>query len=195
MTIPLSGKGSFQGILDLKPNGVDWKHRHRALLTQALQGAPYIEDALDTFDSVYEGERSLVELLMLSIAVPSNVMGLTHPIRWLRASELATSGFGSDRVLAIVKAVGGTRYITGHGAANYLRHEAFETAGIEVAYVNYSLTPYQQLHGPFTPFVSVLDLLANLGPRARSALQPRTVPWREFISNKQCFAPSLNRPT
>jgi hypothetical protein len=191
MTIPLSGKGSFQLIHDLKPNGSDWKRRHRALLTQVLQGAPHIGEALKLFDYAYETERSIAELLMLSITMPTAAMGLTRPFHWLRASELAVSGVGSDRVLAIVKAVGGARYITGHGAANYLKHEAFETAGIEVAYVNYSLTPYKQLHGPFTPFVSVLDLLANLGPgpRARLQLQPRTVPWREFISNRQRFVP------
>jgi hypothetical protein len=87
-------------------------------------------------------------------------------------------------LLSIIKMVGGTRYITAQGAADYLDHEAFERANIAVEYMDYSKTPYPQLHGDFTPYVSVLDLIANLGTNAHTAVRPRTIPWREFLARK-----------
>ena len=99
----------------------------------------------------------------------------------MRSSQLEIHGSSWERVLSIVKAVGGRRYVTAHGAANYLDHQAFEAQGISVEYVDYSQESYSQLHGSFTPYVSVLDLVANLGPRANDAIRPKTIPWQEFL--------------
>ena len=67
-------------------------------------------------------------------------MALRGPSQWLKSSKLGVPGTSWQRVLAIVKAVGGTRYVTAHGATNYLDHEAFERAGIAVEYIDYSKT-------------------------------------------------------
>ena len=85
-------------------------------------------------------------------------------------------------MLDIVRAVGGTRYVTAHGAAGYLDHALFEAAGVQVDYVDYSLAPYPQLHGAFTPYVSVLDLIANTGDEAANYIRPRTKPWRDLLA-------------
>jgi hypothetical protein len=53
---------------------------------------------------------------------------------------------------------------------------------VEVRYMDYSCREYPQLHGPFTPHVTVLDLLANVGPDAAALLDPRTVDWRTFVA-------------
>jgi len=183
MTIPLEGRGTFLPICSLVGAGNDWKRRHRALLTQSLSGAPHVVSALDLFDRVYARER-IVDLLIASIEETARTIQLSKPTRWVVASDLSVPGKSWQRVLAIVQALGGTRYITAHGAAQYLDHGAFEGAGIAVEYVNYSKTPYQQLHGAFTPYVSILDGIANLGALVRSTICPKAVPWREFLARK-----------
>ena len=55
---------------------------------------------------------------------------------------MSVVGAGSKRVLAIVQSLGGTRYVTAHGAAGYLDHEEFERAGVLVEYADYSKTYY-----------------------------------------------------
>jgi hypothetical protein len=180
LTIPLRGKGQFQKISDLAAVGADWKDTHRDLVRQSLAAAPYLASALDLLDSAYAREP-LIELLIASIEVTTNKLALNGPKRWERSSELAVDGSSWERVLSIVKAVGGTRYLTAHGAANYLNHAAFDDAGIAVEYMDYSKTIYRQLHGDFTPFVSILDIIANLGPDARNVISPKTVPWRTFL--------------
>jgi WbqC-like protein family len=183
LSVPLANKGSFQKICDLVPARDGWKTRHREFLRQAFRGAPHIDAAIDLFDRVYANER-FINLLTASIEETSRTIGLTRPSRWLAASQLGIGGESWARVLAIVQAVGGTRYVTAHGAANYLDHEAFERAGVTVEYVDYSKTPYAQLHEPFTAFVSVLDAIANLGASAGAVLRPKTIPWRKFVVEK-----------
>lgn len=181
MTVPLRGKGSFQEINHLDAAGPDWKSKHRELVRQSLAEAPHLDLALEMFDEVYAADP-LIELLVASIELPSERMGLRGPAQWLRSSRLALEGTSWQRVLAIVKAVGGTRYVTAHGAANYLDHEAFQHAGVTIEYMDYSKTIYPQLHGEFTPYVSILDAIANLGMDAQTTIRPKTLPWWDFLS-------------
>ncbi|MNL79370.1 hypothetical protein D3C87_2059600 [compost metagenome] len=54
--------------------------------------------------------------------------------------------------------------------------------------MKYSLTPWPQGPGDFTPYVTILDLIAHKGPDARSHLAPQTVSWREFLAARQASA-------
>jgi hypothetical protein len=183
MTIPLVDKGSFKEIRRLEPADPGFRLRHRDLVRQALRGAPHLDVALELFDSVMQRD-ALVDTLAASIEESAAHLGVAGPRQWLRTSDLELPGRKTSRVLDIVKALGGTRYVTAHGAAGYLDHEAFEAAGISVDYVDYSLSPYPQQHGAFTPYVSVLDLIANTGRDAGGHIQPRTTPWREFLARR-----------
>ncbi|HEX4198422.1 MAG TPA: WbqC family protein [Caulobacteraceae bacterium] len=183
MTIALADKGSFKEIRRLEPADPDFRLRHRDLVRQALRGAPHLDLALDLFDTVMQ-RPAVVDLLIASIEQTAPRLAIPGPGQWVRTSDLDLAGRSSSRVLDIVKQLGGTRYVTAHGAAGYLDHEAFEAAGVSVDYIDYSLTPYPQLHGDFTPYVSVLDLIANVGEEAASCVRPRTRPWREFLAER-----------
>jgi len=100
------------------------------------------------------------------------------------ASELAAQGHGTERLTDVLLKTGATRYVTGHGAANYLDHPKMEAMGIEVAYMDYAKLPYAQSHGPFTPYVTALDAIAHLGKSAREQLVSRSTPWREFMASR-----------
>ncbi|WP_113554421.1 WbqC family protein [Rhizobiales bacterium] len=183
MTIPLAGKGSFQKIRDLSATGGDWRTSHRSLLRQSLSGAPYVDDALTIFDEVY-AQEAICDLLIASIDVPARYLGIGAERTSRRSSEMAIDGTSWQRVLNLVLSAGGMRYLTGHGAANYLDHRAFEAAGVQVEYMKYSCTSWAQPRETFTPYVSVLDLIARTGPDARKHLLPKTISWREFLKEE-----------
>ena len=94
---------------------------------------------------------------------------------------MGIAGAGSQRVVDIVKALGGRRYITGWGARNYLDHQLFEDSAIRVEYMDYQALPYAQLHGDFTPYVSVLDLAANMGREGSDYIRSGTSYWRQWM--------------
>ena len=106
----------------------------------------------------------------------------------LRASAMDIGGNGTERVLAVCRALGATGYVTGHGALDYLEHEAFDAAGIAVEYMDYDLSPYPQQHGPFEPYVSALDVVANTGPDALAHVNAARVPWREMVARRAAAA-------
>jgi hypothetical protein len=102
----------------------------------------------------------------------------------IKASDLRISGAGSQRVCDLVKAVDGTTYITGHGAQHYLDHVAFQREGVSVLYMDYALKPWPQQHGDFTPYLTALDLLANVPLKLRKDYIPKqTTHWAIFLAN------------
>jgi len=179
MTIPLHEKGAFRAIRDLEPAKPDWRDAHVGLLAQAFAQYPRQKAALDLFKAI-TGKGVLVDMMIASTEVMANEMAVM-PAKSLRSSEMNLSGQSWQRVLDMVLAVGGTRYVTGHGALGYLDHEAFEAAGITVDYMDYHPKPWPQPFGDFTPFVTALDLLATVpGLEAATHLGPATLPWRDF---------------
>ena len=180
LSIPLAGKGAFQTIADLSP-AEDFRPRHAAFLRQALAGAPYFALAMEIVDEVY-ARSSLCDLLVASAEVPAARLGLPLPSHRARTSASGIGGDSWRRVLDLVLSVGGTRYVTGHGAADYLDHEAFEAAGVAVEYMSYSKTPWRRSSAGSSPFASILDLVANVGEEAARYLRPTTVDWRKFVA-------------
>jgi hypothetical protein len=182
LTVPVMHRHLSQTISEtMIDESKDWHSRHLAFLHQHLSDAPFYTDALGLVSALYKSEfRTIADLSVASINAVCTYLGIAEPAAFKYSSQLGVPGKGSQRVLDIVCKLGGTTYITGHGAAKYLDHEAFEQAGVGVEYMDYAKHPYPQLFGAFTPFVSILDLIANLGPAARKILCPRTVAWREF---------------
>lgn len=185
MTLPLKNRQNMhQRINELEAADEPWQRTHRNLLLRTLKGAPFLADAIDLFDSACKQE-TVCGLLMASIEEPCRYLGIGREMHIARASALGFPTRSWQRVLDMVRHFGGTRYITGHGAANYLNHEAFEAAGIAVDYMSYSHTPWPQLGGTFTPFVTILDLIAHTGPQAAAYLRPATVDWRTFLQTER----------
>lgn len=162
--------------------GVEWREKHLALLDRSFKGTPYANDALLMVREIYSVDYpSIGHLARASILALSNYFGQLEGKRVLDARELRINGSGSQRVLDIVRAIGGTVYITGHGGRNYLDHEAFDESGVNVQYMRYERHPYTQRWGDFTPFVTALDLVANLGRDGHRQIASTSVPWREFL--------------
>ena len=183
LTVPLLDLRLGQTIDEIKLQPAEkWQPRHLALLGQAYRHARYRDQMLTIVREVYEaGSRTLGELAMCSIDVVAKFFGLDRGRRFVLSSKLGIDGSSSERVLGVVRAMGGDVYVTGHGARHYLDHELFERAGVEVRYMAYRMLPYLQLHGEFTPYVSILDLIANLGTEGSSLICSSSVNWKEFL--------------
>jgi hypothetical protein len=183
LTVPLAGHRFGQRIdeIRLAPSST-WVPRHLDLLARSFEGAPYAADAMAIACKVYDGGHALLSTLARASQMAlSRYFGLDSGRRFLDVGDLGISGRSSERVLDVVRALGGTRYVTGHGAARYLDHARFEHAGISVDYMDYHCQPWPQPFGPFTPYVSGLDLVARLGRAGSDCLTLGTLPWRQFV--------------
>lgn len=184
MTVPLRDLRFGEVIDQVKIDSpAKWVPLHLSLLGRAFNSTPYAECALRLANDVYSSDyKSIGDLSCASMVAIADYFGILAGKKIIYSRELGVGGAGSERVLEIVKAVGGTNYITGHGARNYLDHEAFERAGIQVNYMVYNCHPYPQIGDDFTPFVTSLDLLANVGLEGERFISSGFVYWRKFLS-------------
>ena len=180
LTVPLAETKLGQSLNKTRMAKHDWQRKHLATLKQTYAAAPHVEEILGLAESVFENEHeSLAALSAASVEALAEFFEITpKEIQW--SSAMGVEGTGSARVLAICEALGAERYVTGHGAREYLDHESFEAAGIRVEYLDYQKREYPQLHGAFTPFVSALDLAANRGRAGQEVIDSGTVYWKDF---------------
>jgi len=179
LTVPVQKAGRFgQRINEVAiVSGSDWQSRHARTVRDALQEAPFASALEPVLDLVAGAPwASLADLNVSATRHIAESLGICPEIRL--SSELGIPGRGSPRVLEICRKLGATRYLTAHGALDYLEHEAFDAAGIPVEYIDYDLAAYPQLHGAFDPYVTVLDVIANTGPAAAGHVRGTRLPWR-----------------
>ena len=184
LTVPLSNFKFGQLIKDVRINTIsEWRERHLSLIeNQLLRHVPFSEDVHSIIDNIYNRDWSRIsDLARSTMMAMADYFGFLDNTKFLDSEDIGIKGRGSERVLEIVKALGGDEYITGHGARNYLDHEAFEREGIRVSYMRYDYAPWPQLHGPFTPYVTALDLVANCGKEGIRYINSGTVDWKEFV--------------
>jgi hypothetical protein len=183
LTVPLEGRALEQSIEEVRINSrIDWRDQHLGMLRGAYARAPHFGQMMELVNSVYSRTwLTIGELSRASIDAVCAYFGLTEGRRFVDIRELGIAGSSSQRVVDIVKALGGRRYITGWGARNYLQHQLFEDADIRVEYMDYQKLPYPQLHGGFTPYVSVLDLIANVGREGGNYIRSGSSYWKQWM--------------
>ncbi len=163
-------------------DSTDWRGNHIQLLVQAYSDAPFCKEMLEIVTETYKTKtKTIDELAINSLNTILTYFDLTEKTQFLDSRNMNVTGSSSQRVLDIVNSVGGNIYITGHGAKKYLDHELFEQNGIRVEYIEYQKTAYPQLHGEFTPYVSILDLIANVGKAGKKYIHSGTQHWRSCI--------------
>jgi hypothetical protein len=182
MTLPLRdyhlGQRIDEVMLDER---TDWRSKHREILRQAYLKAPFRDEMLALVDRVFaQNTTTVAEVSLQSMLELASYFSLDK-VDFVSSRTLPVSGASSERVCDIVEHLKGNVYVTGHGARNYLNHGLFEEKGIAVEYMQYQRTPYPQLHGDFTPYVTALDLVANRGVEGRALIRSGTINWKEFV--------------
>lgn len=182
MTVPLKDQHRGQLLDEVRvDDSRDWRSEHRALLKRAYLGAPFLDDMLTVVDRAFQlPGNSLADVSRGSMLVLAEYFGLDA--HFLRSRDLEVAGQSTQRLHDITQRLGGSVYITGHGARNYLDHEVFERSGIAVEYMQYQCVPYAQLHGAFTPYVTGLDLVANCGRAGAAMIVSDSTHWRGFVN-------------
>jgi len=174
LTIPTLHSGRhFQTIEETRIAGRSWATKHWRTIVQAYRKAPYFEHYALELEGLFK-TASGIELLS-----SVNRLWLEFTMKELgirtRISTSSSYSAGSDRntrLIDMCRAVHADRYLSGPAARDYLDVKAFAASNIAVEFMSYdNYSTYPQLHGPFDPFVSILDLLLNVGPRASSYMK------------------------
>jgi len=154
-----------QLIKDVQFAEPDWRRRHLATLHHTYRKAPFFEPVIRLAEAIYGFDTdNLARFNMNAVSEVARYLGLS--CRFELSSAFALTSTSDDRLIDLVKAVGGDAYISGAGGQNYQNPEKFEAAGIALCVREYKPRPYAQFQGDFLSGLSVLDALFNLGPDA-----------------------------
>jgi hypothetical protein len=177
LTIPVYNKGVRTEHIPIHQINIcwdkDWNHDHWRTIEQSYHKAPYFGTYAPLLEPIFQTRvERLVDFTIPLTLILAEALQIKHT-RFLRSSQIpGVEGAKDDRLLSILKVVGGTHYITGPSAKDYIREEKFQEVGISLEYMVYDYPAYPQLYPPYDPFVSILDLLFMVGPQALAYITP-----------------------
>ncbi len=171
LTVPVHARLGTS-ILDVAIDAAQpWARKHCQALRANYGRAPYfLRYFPDLQEVLLRPWRSFTELGIEVTRLLASALGVSRPT--LRASELAgTRTDPTARLVDLCGSVGAGTYLAGGDSVAYLDLAQFERGGVAVWRQQYTHPGYTQQHGPFVPFLSVVDLLFNHGDASLNVLQ------------------------
>lgn len=169
LTIPVRVKGKYyQSIRETEIEGTLWARDHWRALSQNYRRAPFFSEIAAWLEPLYlaEPQTYLSQLNRLFIEAICAYLGIKTTIS--NSWDYPLSEGKSGRLADLCVAAGGSEYISGPAAKDYIDEAVFAERGITLTWFDYAGYPeYPQLWGDFTHGVSILDLLFNCGKDAR----------------------------
>ena len=167
LNIPVIKSGLQTLIKDARiDNSKEWKRKHIGSLNACYgQNFRNMNWLHDLYSKKWE---LLAEFNIKFIKRCCDFLCIKTP--FYLSSELCLEGTRTNNLVNICKHLHADVYLTTAGAKeNYLDHDQyiFDDANIEVKYHNYVHPEYKQHGLSFIPYLSVLDLILNLGDDAK----------------------------
>lgn len=174
LTVPVIQKDKYrQPLLETRiDNSVNWRRKHLQAILHNYARSPYFALYFPYFESIYNKEWDyLADLCYETIHYLGEALNIHTPL--LKSSELNAGGVKDEKIIAICKKLNATHYLTGDKARGYLSAEVFLEQGIVLEYHEYAHPEYPQQYPGFVPYLSVVDVLFNLGEKSRELMKTR----------------------
>jgi len=166
ITVPIYSKGKYtQNINEVIVNNeLNWKKKYTGLLEYAYKKSNYWTDIKNiVFPCLDVNTEKLIDLDLALVERCRSYLQIETPT--LLASSLDVDQFsGNDLILEICSKTGADIYISGPDGRTYLKLDEFEREGIKVVYHDFIHPDYPQKYGVFESHLSIIDLIANMGP-------------------------------
>ncbi|WP_375227378.1 WbqC family protein [Roseobacter sp. S98] len=173
LTVPVSVKGKYhQKIFETQIHDQSWRAEHWRSISLNYRRAPYFDEVAAWMKPLFLSatQNNLSETNRVFIEAICEKMGIGTVISSSR--DYVLSEGKTERLADLCFQAGGTEYISGPSAKDYVDEAVFKAKDIHLRWFDYNgYKPYRQLWGEFEPGVSVVDLLFNCGPEARNFLR------------------------
>jgi hypothetical protein len=173
LTVPVVAKGRYhQKIRETEIDGSAWAISHWKSLCQNYRRAAFFTEIAGWLEPLYLGE-AFTHLSGL------NRMFIEAVCEYLDIETVISNSWDYDlvdgkteRLASLCVQAGGTEYISGPAAREYVDERIFADMGVGLTWFDYSGYPeYPQLWGEFTHGVTILDLLFNCGKEANKYMK------------------------
>jgi hypothetical protein len=170
ITIPVQVKGKYyQKICDTIISDKEWAYKHWSAIVHNYSRSEYFSMYSGTLEHLYLDctDEHLSDINYRFISAICKILDINTELSW--SMDYKIEGDKSEKLLNICKQAKAVEYISGPSAKNYIDEELFKREGVILKYMDYSGYPeYNQLYPPFDHYVSILDLILNMGPNAKN---------------------------
>lgn len=145
----------------------DWRRSHCGQMRQAYGTLPGSECILEMFEAVLQQRPArLLDLNLLLIQSLAEILEIQTEVVW--ASGLGALGSRSERLIQLCDKVEARHYLSPAGSEQYLVEDGFLNQDLVKLHLQrFTPSPYPQRGGQdFFPYMSVVDVIANLGAGA-----------------------------
>lgn len=166
LSIPVLSKGKFKQNINetMADDSQNWKNSHLSTIKLAYSKHPYGKEVIALIERCYnESSSNLSDINTTFIIEISREIGLDT--KFLLSSNLKSLGRKSDYLLSICKELESSTYLSAAGSKEYIEEEGlFASSDVNVVYQDFVIKEYPQLKNKeFVPYMSVIDLIANVG--------------------------------
>lgn len=172
LSVPVWKKGlGLQKINEVKIcHERPWHDKYLESLKMAYAKAPFIDDHLDLLEEIFSGKfKKLIDLNLRIIKYLIEYLQISAKVYLL--SQLGIDAKEPLLSVEICKKLGASHFLGQVSARKYLDKNAFQKAGVQLAFFVFRPLVYPQLWGAFIPNLSTFDLVFNCGPKARDILK------------------------
>lgn len=173
ITIPVLSKGRrYQLIKDVViDNSLKFIEKHIRLIESNYNKSPYFEAYAPAIFAILRKEHKKLAVLNIELITwLKEALLIPTPLRL--SSELCHEGVKDELLANICVQLGATNYLSSPGSRAYLNgSNSFKKYRIPILYNEYNHPVYHQRLGEFLPYMSVIDLLFNEGPRATTIIR------------------------
>ncbi len=169
LTIPIVHNHP-QMIKDVKISGKEWVKKHLSMIVHNYEKTPYFREYFPLIEEVLNSNHQLlIDLDMHLIKVFSNILSIES--KMIRSSEFPYFGAEkNEKLVSMCRLLRADTYLAGSGGRNYVNGELFSKADVTIQWHAYDHPIYQQKFEGFQPNLSIIDLLFNLGPKAKGTI-------------------------
>jgi hypothetical protein len=162
VTVPIVR--AYSGLRTVAEMRIDserpWRDKLLGTLRAAYGRAPHFADTMALLEPlILDPTDGLAGFNERALRAVGQHLGLPTD-RFARSSELPSSGQATERLVSLVRAVGGTGYLAGGGAAGYQQDQLFTEARLDLVKQSFLPQPYRQ--GGAKQFVAGLSVVDAL---------------------------------
>lgn len=166
LTIPIV-KSFSQKLNEVSiATNIKWQKKHLKSLYANYSRADYFSSYIDFFEEIYNIHwKNLHDLNTKTMVHIKESLDINVPVYY--SSELKCETTGTQHIIDICRTLDADVYLSGISGKGYLDRKLFESNNIKLEYQEYVSKEYKQLWGDFIPNLSIIDLMFNLGDKAK----------------------------
>ncbi len=170
ISIPIKNKHKFLPIKSVEiDNTKNWQQKNWELILSNYKETNFFHLYHEYFEKLFDRKWNYIFDINFDI-IKKCIEWLDIKIEIIKESDLSIDGKSTEKLVNICKELGAQKYISGPGGKNYLDEKLFFDNKIKLEYQSFFNKPYPQNSKTFVPNLSIIDMLANIGPKSKNFL-------------------------